>query len=154
MVGNDRAFLGESLDMIGFFLQETQGNEQREIGIFDTCILEHVIQYPHDVFPQSISPWLDDHTPPDRGFLRHVRCLDHLLIPFRIVFHPCRRNCCFFLFCHTYPFCRIKLLSSSLRCLGGTALCLFLRWNAGYLVKQNGYQFLLRKSFYHLTMSE
>ena len=78
-------FLGKPLDVLSFLLKKAHGDEQGEISILVPCRLEHVIQRPLHILPQSITPRLDHHTASDRTVFGQVRGADHLLVPFRVV---------------------------------------------------------------------
>src|SRR3546814_10239872 len=61
VVRDDRHFLRETIDMVGFLFKEAQGNEQREIGVLDARILDRGVHHRLDAFPDAIAPRLDAH---------------------------------------------------------------------------------------------
>src|SRR5262245_23130495 len=85
MMSHDRAFLGEALDVFGLFLHVTERDKEREISIPMTGRLEHRVERPLHVFPESVAPRLDDHAASDIARFRHVASADDLLIPLRKV---------------------------------------------------------------------
>ena len=86
MVGNDRALFGESFDVFGLFFEKTFGNENWEISVFMPRFLEFFIQNTLHIFPDPITPRLDDHTTANWGDFRQFSCLDDRLVPFGIIF--------------------------------------------------------------------
>ena len=61
VVRDDRAFLGEALDVLGLLLQEAQRNEQRKVGVLVARGLEHAVEHALHVLPDRPAPGLDDH---------------------------------------------------------------------------------------------
>ena len=78
---DDRAFLGEALDVLGLLLQVAQRNEQREVGVLVAGGLEHPVEQPLHVLPERVAPRLDDHAAADVGVLGEIGRPDDLLIP-------------------------------------------------------------------------
>ena len=85
MVGDDGAFLGEPLDVLGLLFQEAHRDEQRKIGVLVPGRLEHRVELPLDVLPDGVAPGLDDHAAADVGVLGQVGRLDDLLVPLGVV---------------------------------------------------------------------
>ena len=83
---DDRTFLCESIDMRRLFFQERYRNEKRKIGVAMPCLFEHSIQDALHIFPDRISPRLDDHAPTHGGIFCQIGCANHLLIPLGIIF--------------------------------------------------------------------
>ena len=92
MVRDDRALLGEALDVLGLLLQEAHRDEQREVRVLVAGGLEHRVEPPLDVLPDGVAPRLDDHAAADVGVLGQVGGLDHLLVPLGVVFFAGRRD--------------------------------------------------------------
>ena len=85
VMGDDRAFLGEALDVRGFLLHEGQRDEQREVGVLVAGGLEHVVQRALHVLPERVAPRLDDHAAAHGGVLGQVGGADDLLVPLGVV---------------------------------------------------------------------
>ena len=83
---DDRTFLCESIDMRSFLFQERHRNEQREIGVAMSSLFEHSIKNPLHIFPDRISPRLDDHATTHGRIFCQIRCAHYLLVPLGIVF--------------------------------------------------------------------
>ncbi len=86
MMRDDGAFLGESLDVLGFLFQETHRDEQGEVRVLMPRLLETAIQLLLHVLPDGVAPGLDHHAAADRRDLGHVGGPDDLLVPFGIIF--------------------------------------------------------------------
>ena len=56
VVGDDGAFLGKPLDMLGFLLEETLGYEKGEVGVLVTGRLEHPIEHLLELLPEGATP--------------------------------------------------------------------------------------------------
>src|SRR6476659_4575152 len=91
-MGNDRAFLGETFDMLRFFLHIAERNEEREVSVLMPGRLEHGVERPLHVFPDAVAPGLDHHATTDVARLRHVTGADDLLIPFGEVLRSTRAD--------------------------------------------------------------
>ena len=87
-----RTFLGEAFHMGGFFFQVAEWNEEREIGVLVAGGLEHSVQHGLHTLPQGVAPGLDDHAAPHLGVFGQIRSADDLLIPFRKILFPPRRD--------------------------------------------------------------
>ena len=84
----DGAFLGKTFDVLGFFLQETERNEEGEIRVNVPRRLEFPVEAIAHVLPESHTPRLDDHAAAHWTDLGEVCSTNNLLIPFRVVLHP------------------------------------------------------------------
>ena len=81
VMGDDRHFLGEAFDMIGFLGDEGEGDEEREIAILMAGRLDAAVQLLLDQFPHAIAPGLDHHGAAHRAGLGHVGVAHHRLVP-------------------------------------------------------------------------
>jgi hypothetical protein len=82
---DDRHFLRETIDMVGFLLKEAQGNEKREIAVLHPRILDRGVHYRLNPFPDAIAPRLDDHAAAYARFLGKIGFGNDILIPGREV---------------------------------------------------------------------
>ena len=82
VVRDDSAFLGKAFDVLGFFFEEAQRDEEREVGVDVSGRLEHGVQLALHVLPNPPAPRFDDHAAADIGIFREIGGLDDLLIPF------------------------------------------------------------------------
>ncbi len=89
---DDRAFLGETFDMLRFLLHIAQRNEEREIGVLMPGRLEHGVERALHVFPDAVAPGLDHHAAAHVARLRHVGRADDLLIPFGKILRSTRAD--------------------------------------------------------------
>ena len=81
VMGDDRTFLGESLDMLRFFFEKAERDEERKVSVHMPGRLEHDIKLTLHVFPDPPAPRLDDHAAAHIGIFRQVGGFDDLLIP-------------------------------------------------------------------------
>ena len=81
MVRDHRALGGETLGVLGLFLEIRQRDEQREIGVLVAGRLEHHVKLALDQLPDAVAPRLDHHAPAGLGVLREIGGLDDLLVP-------------------------------------------------------------------------
>ena len=86
VVSDDRAFLREPLDVLGFLLEEALGDEQRKVGVLVPGGLEHAVEDALDVFPDGVAPGLDHHATAYRRSLRQIGGANDFLVPLRVVF--------------------------------------------------------------------
>ena len=100
VVRHDCAFLGEALHMGGFLLKVAERNEEREIRVLVAGRLEHPVQHGLHALPERIAPGLDDHATAHFGVLGQIRRTDDLLIPFRKILFPPRRDGCLLFLAH------------------------------------------------------
>ena len=100
VVSDDRAFLGEALDMIGFLLQVTEGNEEGEVGILVAGRLEHAVEGTLHPLPEGIPPGPDHHASADLGIFSKFRRTDDLLVPLGKILPTLRGNRAFLAFAH------------------------------------------------------
>lgn len=97
---DNRALLGEPLDVFGLLFKVADGNEKREVGVDVPCVFKHLVERGLHIFPKGISPRLDYHAAADGTVFSQVRRLDYLLIPFGIILLPRGLDCGSFLLCH------------------------------------------------------
>ena len=60
-MGDDRTFLREAINVLGFFLQVRPRDEQREVGVDVTRGLEHPVELVLHVLPKGVTKRLDYH---------------------------------------------------------------------------------------------
>jgi hypothetical protein len=84
-VGDHRHLLGEALDVLGLLLEVAQRNEEREIGVDRTGLLDPLVQGALHQLPDAVAPGADDHCPADVIELRDLRVADDGLEPLREV---------------------------------------------------------------------
>ena len=85
IVRHHGALLGEALDVVGLLREERLGNEEREIGVLMSRLLEHPIQRIVHLLPDGIAVGFDDHAPADGRIFRQSG-LDHqIVVPLRVV---------------------------------------------------------------------
>ena len=87
-MGNHGHFFCEAFDMLGFFLEIAQRDEQRKITIVVTGFLETAVEIALHQLPCAIAPRLDDHTTAHAGHLGHIGGAHDLLIPLGVIFSP------------------------------------------------------------------
>ena len=85
MVRDDCAFLREAFDMFCFLLKIRERNEQWEVGVLVARDLEHAIKHALDIFPERITPRLNDHAAAHIAGLCEFGCAHHLLIPLGVI---------------------------------------------------------------------
>ena len=85
MVRDHRALLGEALDVLGFFRQVGNRDEQREIGVLVAGVLEHPVQGPLHLLPDGVSVGPDDHAAAHRAVVGQLGPGDQLVVPGREV---------------------------------------------------------------------
>ena len=85
VVRNDRALLGESLDVLGLLGQEALGDQQREVGVHMAQLLELVVQGALDVLPDGVPVRADDHAAAHGAVLGQFRGLDDVLVPAAVI---------------------------------------------------------------------
>ena len=86
------AFFGEAFDVFGLFGEITQRNKKREISVAMAGRAKHCIELALHVFPNPIAPRTNHHTTAHVRGLSQFGCANHLLIPFRKIFVPPRRD--------------------------------------------------------------
>ncbi len=80
--GDDGELGRESLDVLGFLVQETLRDQQREIDILMAGGFEAIVELALQQFPDGVAVGLDDHAAfDDFGRLRHVALENDVLIP-------------------------------------------------------------------------
>jgi hypothetical protein len=77
---------GKAFHVLSFLFKETFWNEQWEVSIHVTCIFEFLIQNLLNIFPYGVTPGLYDHASTRGRVFRKISGLDHLLVPFWVVF--------------------------------------------------------------------
>ena len=92
VMGYDCAFLGEALHMGGFLLKIAERDEERKIRVLVSGGFEHAVQHSLHTLPESVAPGLDDHAAPHLRVFCQIRRADDLLIPFRKILFPPRRD--------------------------------------------------------------
>ena len=85
VMGDNRHLLGKAFDMLGFPGDERERNEQREIAVVVSCLFDAPVQFPLNLFPNSIAPRFDDHGATNRRAFRQLRVPNHGLVPLREV---------------------------------------------------------------------
>ena len=90
-MGDDGAFLGESLGHLLFAGQERFGNEEREISVDVAGVLEHAVEGRCMLFPDGVAMRLDDHAAAHVGVLGQAGALHDVEIPLGIILCT-RRN--------------------------------------------------------------
>ena len=85
IVGNHGAFLGKAFYMLCLFGEERLGDEQREVGILCTCLLEHQVKLMLHLLPDSVAIGFDDHTAAHCRLLSEVGLYDQVVVPLTIV---------------------------------------------------------------------
>ena len=85
VVGDDGTLLGEALDMLGLAGEEVFGNEQGEVGVLHTRLLEHRVELMLHLLPDSIAVGLDRHAASHGGLLGQVGLHHQVVEPLRVV---------------------------------------------------------------------
>ena len=91
-VGDYGAFFGEAFDVFGFFREITQRNKKRKIGVAMAGRAKHRIELALHVFPDPVAPRTNHHATAHVRGLSQFGGANHLLIPFRKIFVPPRRD--------------------------------------------------------------
>ena len=81
-----RALFGKALDVLRFFFEIAQGNEERKIGVLVTRFFKFAIENALDIFPNAIAPRLDDHAAAHRRMFSEIGRFQYSFVPFGIVF--------------------------------------------------------------------
>jgi len=84
-VGDDRAFLGEAFHVIRFTRQERLRDEDGEVGVRVTGVLEHAVQTRLHVLPKGVPIRADDHATANRGIVSQLGRLDDVQVPLGII---------------------------------------------------------------------
>ena len=92
-MGDHCAFLGESVDVLGFLFKKPLRDEEREVGVSVAGGLEHPVEHPLKVLPERATPRFDDHAASNRGRLGEIGPPHDLLIPLGVVLVPSRGDC-------------------------------------------------------------
>ena len=96
VVGHHGAFLGEAFHVFGFTAEERFGNEQREICVLHTGLLEHAVESLLHFLPDCISVGFDYHATPDGGLFGQVGFHHQVVVPLGVVLGA---------FCEVFEFC-------------------------------------------------
>ena len=72
VMGDDGAFHGEALDVLGFFGEKALGDEQGEVGVDVAGFLKAAVEIALDGFPDGVALGPDDHAAFDRGCSRRA----------------------------------------------------------------------------------
>ena len=99
-MGDDRAFLGKALDVVGLLLQVAEGDKEREIGVLVAGRLEHAVERTLHPLPEGITPGTDHHASTDLRVLGKFRRTDDLLVPLGKILPTLRGNRAFLAFAH------------------------------------------------------
>ena len=98
MVRHHGALLGEALHVLGLAAEERFGDEQREIGVHMTRLLEHPVELMLHLFPDGVAIGFDDHAAAHGGLLGQIGLYHQIVVPLRIIVFPVRdllvRNLC------------------------------------------------------------
>jgi hypothetical protein len=101
-VRHDRAFFSEAFDMLSFFREITQRNEEREISVAMTGRAKEDIELPLHVFPNPKAPRANDHAAANIRRLRQFSRANDLLIPLWEILFSRGRDGGFFGFGHDF----------------------------------------------------
>ena len=85
VVRHHGALLGEALDVVGLLREERLGNEEREIGVLMSRLLEHPIQRIVHLLPDGIAVGFDDHTSAYGRVFGQPGLHDQVVVPLRVV---------------------------------------------------------------------
>ena len=83
-------FGSEPRHVLGFLMQERLGDEQREIGVLVSGLLEPRVQLALHRLPHGVSERADDHAALDGGVVGHLGLRDHVGVPARVILFPRR----------------------------------------------------------------
>ena len=84
-MGHDGAFHGEAFDVLRFLGQETQRNQQWEIGVDVAGLFESAVEIALDGFPDGVAFGADDHASFDRSVIRELGGFDDVEVPLGII---------------------------------------------------------------------
>ena len=85
VVSDNRTLLGESFDMLCLAGEKTFWDEQGEVCILHTRLLEHCIQLCLHLLPNGITIRFDDHTAADITLFSEVGLHDQFIVPLRVI---------------------------------------------------------------------
>ena len=88
VMSDDSTFGREALNMSGFFFEIAHRNEQGEVGVLVSRVLEPLVELALDLLPEPVTPWLDNHAAAHFRIFGKICGADDLLIPFGKVFIP------------------------------------------------------------------
>ena len=81
-VRHDGAFGSEPLDVLRLLFEEGVRDQEREVGVDVSRLLEGVVEVPLDRLPDGVPGRTDDHASADGSVIRKFRCLDDIEVPF------------------------------------------------------------------------
>mmetsp|Transcript_31627 Transcript_31627/g.101078 ORF Transcript_31627/g.101078 Transcript_31627/m.101078 type:complete len:261 (+) Transcript_31627:1233-2015(+) len=88
MVGDNGAFLGKPLHVLGLLGQEGHRDEEGEVGVLRPRLLDPPVQLVLELVPYRHAPRSNHHTSLDGTLVHHLSCLDHVLVPLGVVGGP------------------------------------------------------------------
>ena len=100
VVRHHGALLGEALDVVRLLREEGLGNEEREVGVLVSRLLEHLVQRIVHLLPDGVAVGFDDHATADGGVFRQPGFHHQVVVPLRVVL--VRLGEVFELLCHNY----------------------------------------------------
>ncbi len=80
-VGDNRQFRSEPLDVLGLAMDEALRDEEGEVGVLVSRLLDEAIQSLLDLLPDRVPVRPDHHAAPDGGVIRQFGLLNDVLIP-------------------------------------------------------------------------
>ena len=82
---DDRALLGEALDVLGLLGEEGARDEEREVGVLVARLLEAPVEVVPDRLPDAVAVGPDDHAPADGRVVHELARLDDVQVPLAVV---------------------------------------------------------------------
>ena len=96
-VRDDCGLRREALHVRRLAMEKALGNEQREIGVAVSRLLEHVIEGALHSLPDAVAIWSNDHAAADGRIVGELRAEHDLVVPGAEIF---RTRCELLLVCH------------------------------------------------------
>ena len=84
-MGDDGTLLGEALYVLGLTAQERLRDEQGEVCVLSTCLLEHLVQLLLHLFPDGIAIGFDYHTATNSRLFSEVGLYHQIVIPLAVI---------------------------------------------------------------------
>ena len=84
-MGDNGTFFCETLDMFCLAREERLGDEEREIGILGSRLLEHTVQLALHLLPDGVAVRLDDHTSAHSTLFGEVGFHNEVVVPLTVV---------------------------------------------------------------------